>query len=87
MVEMVVSQEWAPANKPSMVTQTGVGRILRMHFNDILTERRGIGISWDNEAPPIYQDVPPSPPSYSEELSASIITDHIEPLDRDSLSL
>ncbi|KAK3944332.1 hypothetical protein QBC46DRAFT_375010 [Diplogelasinospora grovesii] len=67
MVEMVVSQEWAPVNKPALVTQTGVGRILRMHFGSVLTERAGIGISWDNEAPPIYQDVPPSPPAYSEE--------------------
>lgn len=65
MLEMVVSQECAPAGKPSLVTQTGVGRILRMHFGTILTERGGIGISWDNEAPPIYQDVPPSPPAYS----------------------
>lgn len=64
MLEMVVSQECAPAGKPAMVTQTGVGRILRMHFGTVLTERGGIGISWDNEAPPIYQDVPPSPPAY-----------------------
>lgn len=64
MVEMVVSQEWAPIGKPALVTQTGVGRILRMHFATTLTERGGIGISWDNEAPPIYQDVPPSPPAY-----------------------
>ncbi|KAH7629380.1 hypothetical protein B0T09DRAFT_266580 [Sordaria sp. MPI-SDFR-AT-0083] len=66
MVEMVVSQEWAPVGKPNLVTHTGVGRILRMHFSSILTERGGIGISWDNEAPPIYQDVPESPPAYSE---------------------
>ncbi|KAH6612347.1 hypothetical protein B0J18DRAFT_474187 [Chaetomium sp. MPI-SDFR-AT-0129] len=65
VVEMVVSQEWAPVDKPSLVTHTGVGRILRMHFATVLTERGGIGISWDNEAPPIYQDVPPSPPAYS----------------------
>ncbi|KAB5513335.1 hypothetical protein GE09DRAFT_1179809 [Coniochaeta sp. 2T2.1] len=68
MVEMVVSQEWAPLSKPNLVTQTGVGRILRMHFQTVLTERAGLGISWDNEAPPVYQDVPPSPPSYSEEM-------------------
>lgn len=67
MVELVVSEEYAPADKPSLVTQTGVGRILRMHFHTVLTERGGIGISWDNEAPPIYQDVPPSPPAYGEE--------------------
>ncbi|CAK7219023.1 Endocytosis regulator [Sporothrix bragantina] len=83
MIEMVVSQEWAPANKPAMVTQTGVGRILRMHFTDILTQRGGIGVSWDNEAPPIYQDVPPSPPSYNEEIlgGQDAISEHIEPLD------
>ncbi|SPQ26179.1 9d35190d-0238-46d6-8d8f-de771a04222b [Thermothielavioides terrestris] len=84
MVEMVVSQEWAPVNKPSLVTHTGIGRILRMHFGTILTERAGIGISWDNEAPPIYQDVPPSPPAYSQETSFSAdnsIAEVIEPLD------
>jgi hypothetical protein len=84
MVEMVVSQEWAPVNKPALVTHTGVGRILRMHFGTVLTERGGIGISWDNEAPPIYQDVPPSPPAYSHETALdgeSSIADVIEPLD------
>ncbi|KAL8417575.1 hypothetical protein RB594_001294 [Gaeumannomyces avenae] len=65
MVEMVVSQEWAPAGRPALVTQTGVGRILRMHFATLVTERGGLGISWDNEAPPVYQDVPPSPPAYA----------------------
>lgn len=67
MLEMVVSQECAPVGKPGLITQTGVGRILRMHFGTVLTERGGIGISWDNEAPPIYQDVPPSPPAYPED--------------------
>lgn len=86
MVEMVVSQEWAPAGKPHMLTQTGVGRILRMHFTTIVTERGGIGISWDNESPPIYQDVPPSPPAYldaSQEvlLGPGEIQEEIEPLD------
>ncbi|KAK4149132.1 hypothetical protein C8A00DRAFT_47189 [Chaetomidium leptoderma] len=84
MVEMVVSQEWAPVNKPALVTHTGVGRILRMHFSTILTERAGIGISWDNEAPPIYQDVPPSPPAYPHEtilFAENSIAEVIEPLD------
>ncbi|KAL1878585.1 hypothetical protein VTK73DRAFT_7763 [Phialemonium thermophilum] len=90
MVEMVVSQELAPANKPSQSTPTGVGRILRMHFGTVLTERAGIGISWDNEAPPIYQDVPPSPPAYpggsqpGTEICA--IDEVIEPLDGVSAS-
>lgn len=83
MVEMVVSQEWAPLSKPALITHTGVGRILRMHFGTILTERAGIGISWDNEAPPIYQDVPPSPPAYFREMSLDecTIAEVIEPLD------
>lgn len=84
VVEMVVAQEWAPVNKPSLVTHTGVGRILRMHFSTILTEHAGIGISWDNEAPPIYQDVPPSPPAYTQEtmfLTDCSISEVIEPLD------
>ncbi|KAK4232187.1 hypothetical protein QBC38DRAFT_147546 [Podospora fimiseda] len=84
MIEMVVSQEWAPVNKPALVTHTGVGRILRMHFGTILTERGGIGISWDRESPPIYQDVPPSPPAYSHEMflhGDATIAEVIEPLD------
>jgi len=84
LVEMVVAQECAPANKPSLVTHTGVGRILRMHLGTTLTERGGIGISWDNEAPPIYQDVPPSPPGYCQEtvfLTEGSISDVLEPLD------
>lgn len=84
MVEMVVSQEYAQVGKPTLVTQTGVGRILRMHFATVLTDRAGLGISWDNEAPPVYQDVPPSPPSYSEEtrfLADGSIEEVIEPLD------
>ncbi|KAK0703851.1 hypothetical protein B0T26DRAFT_744533 [Lasiosphaeria miniovina] len=84
MVEMVVSQEWAPVNKPALVTHTGVGRILRMHFATVLTQRAGIGISWDNEAPPIYQDVPPSPPAYSRATfldGDNIIPETMESLD------
>ncbi|KAI1636261.1 hypothetical protein F4809DRAFT_662712 [Biscogniauxia mediterranea] len=65
VVEMVVVQEYAPLAHPTHITPTGVARILRMHFAVVLTERAGLGVSWDNEAPPIYQDVPPSPPAYS----------------------
>ncbi|KAI6090281.1 hypothetical protein F4821DRAFT_255994 [Hypoxylon rubiginosum] len=65
VVEMVVVQEYAPVAHPKHITPTGVARILRMHFAVALTERAGLGVSWDNEAPPIYQDVPPSPPAYT----------------------
>ncbi|KAI8626034.1 hypothetical protein F5Y19DRAFT_230704 [Xylariaceae sp. FL1651] len=65
VVEMVVAQEYAPLAHTRHITPTGVARILRMNFGIVITERAGLGVSWDNEAPPIYQDVPPSPPSYA----------------------
>ncbi|KAI1503324.1 hypothetical protein F5X99DRAFT_111784 [Biscogniauxia marginata] len=75
VVEMVVVQEYAPVAQPSQITPTGVARILRMHFGVVLTERAGLGVSWDNEAPPIYQDVPPSPPAYSGVISCDSVED------------
>ncbi|VUC34199.1 unnamed protein product [Clonostachys rosea] len=64
LLELVVSKEYAPEGKPHMAAQTGTGRILRMHYDIIMSDHPGLGISWDNEAPPVYQDVPPSPPGY-----------------------
>jgi hypothetical protein len=64
VVEMIVSKEYAPVGKPDMATQTGTGRILRMHYAVNMTDYPGLGVSWDNESPPVYQDVPPSPPDY-----------------------
>ncbi|OAA38322.1 arrestin (or S-antigen) [Metarhizium rileyi] len=66
-IELIVSKEFAPEGKPHLAAQTGTGRILRMHFAVSLTEYPGLGVSWDNEAPPVYQDVPPSPPGYPTE--------------------
>ncbi|KAL0931263.1 uncharacterized protein CTRU02_213998 [Colletotrichum truncatum] len=80
MIEMVVSKEWAPVGKPHLATQTGTGRILRMHYHVMLTECPGLGVSWDNEAPPVYQDVPPSPPAYPDQ-PAPIEYDSLESLD------
>ena len=64
-IEMVVAEEWVPLKKTHQVTPTGAARILRMQFYLIMTERAGMGISWDEETPPVYQDVPASPPSYA----------------------
>ena len=44
---------------------TGSARVLRMQFKIIVTERAGMGISWDEEMPPMYEDVPISPPGYA----------------------
>jgi arrestin-related trafficking adapter 1 len=80
MIEMVVSKEWAPIGKPNLSTLTGTGRILRMHYHVQLTDHPGLGISWDNESPPVYQDVPPSPPAYPED-QCLISYDDLEPLE------
>lgn len=78
VVEMIVAEELAPIKKPSQITPTGAARVLRMHFNMILTERSGLGISWDEEQPPLYQNVPPSPPGYggSDLLEGTPIPDY-----------
>lgn len=64
VVELIVAEDQAPDRKPWQTTPTGAARILRMHFNVTVTERSGLGISWDEEIPPVYEDVPASPPGY-----------------------
>ncbi|KAI9749865.1 MAG: hypothetical protein M4579_006712 [Chaenotheca gracillima] len=66
IIEMVVAEEWCPNNNVNSVTPTGSARILRMQFDLVVTERSGLGISWDEEQPPMYSDVPPSPPTYTQ---------------------
>jgi hypothetical protein len=65
VVEMIVAEEFAPTKRPNQATPTGAARVLRMHFNLTLTERAGLGISWDEEQPPLYENVPASPPAYA----------------------
>ena len=64
VVEMIVAEEFVPAKKGGQVSPTGAARVLRMHFNVTVTERAGLGISWDEEQPPLYENVPASPPAY-----------------------
>jgi hypothetical protein len=64
IVEMIVAEELAPIKKPTQFTPTGAARVLRMNFNITVTERAGLGISWDEEQPPLYENVPASPPAY-----------------------
>lgn len=51
---------------------TGAARVLRMQFKIMLTERSGLGIAWDDEVPPTYNDVKTlSPPNYSQSSNTS----------------
>ncbi|KAK8220016.1 Endocytosis regulator [Zalaria obscura] len=64
VLELVIAEEWAPNKKPNQATPTGAARVLRTTFNVTVTERSGMGIAWDDEQPPMYEDVPASPPGY-----------------------
>jgi hypothetical protein len=65
VLEMVVIEESTPLTRPNATgIPTGAARILRATFPLTLTRRAGLGIAWDEEMPPVYQDVPPSPPRY-----------------------
>ena len=65
VIEIVITEELCAFKLHKYYTPTGAARVLRMKFNLILTERSGMGISWDEEQPPMYEDVPASPPGYA----------------------
>lgn len=79
VIEMVVAEEWAPLKKPTQATPTGAARVLRTQFHLHVTERSGMGISWDEEQPPVYEDVPASPPTYMKDFELSAL-DEAPPL-------
>ena len=65
VIELVIDEWFAPNKSPLRASPTGAARVLRMSFVVMITERSGMGISWDEEQPPMYEDVPPSPPMYA----------------------
>ena len=81
VVELVVAEEWAPLKRPHQATPTGAARVLRMQFAVVVTERSGMGISWDEEQPPTYDDVPASPPLYSGSDQVGAYFGPLPPLD------
>ncbi|EGC44474.1 arrestin [Histoplasma capsulatum var. duboisii H88] len=64
VIEQIVSEEFCPDSHSRLPAPTGAARVLRMVFSLHVTERGGLGISWDEEMPPVYDDVPASPPGY-----------------------
>jgi arrestin-related trafficking adapter 1 len=80
VIELIVAEEIASLKRPTHSMPTGAARVLRMSFNIILTERAGLGISWDEETPPMYEDVPASPPRYgkTEDYVGAPIPDYDE---------
>ena len=64
-VEIIVAEEHVLYKNSRQAIPTGAARVLRMQFKLTITERAGMGISWDEEQPPMYEDVPTSPPCYA----------------------
>ena len=64
-VEIIVAEEHILYRNFRQAIPTGAARVLRMQFKLTITERAGMGISWDEEQPPMYEDVPTSPPNYA----------------------
>ena len=65
ILEIIVAEEQTVGKLSKSATPTGSARVLRMQFKTTVTERAGMGISWDEEMPPMYEDVPSSPPGYA----------------------
>ena len=63
------SSNSAPNNNTQLSgVPTGAARVLRMQFKLPFTERSGLGIAWDDEVPPTYEDVRTlSPPNYQDQ--------------------
>ena len=82
-IEIIVAEEHILYKNFRQPIPTGAARVLRMQFKLTITERAGMGISWDEEQPPMYDDVPTSPPNYAKMTDYEgepLVED--EPLDR-----
>ncbi|KAL8704744.1 MAG: hypothetical protein Q9225_008068, partial [Loekoesia sp. 1 TL-2023] len=64
ILEVIVAEEHAKNTSLRHAVPTGAARVLRTQFKVVVTERGGLGVSWDEEIPPMYEDVPVSPPGY-----------------------
>jgi hypothetical protein len=79
ILEMIVAEEYLQKNT-RLITPTGAARVLRMQFKLFVTNHGGLGISWEDECPPLYSDIPNSPPTYNASCD-----DLDEPLSSDDL--
>ncbi|KAH8148324.1 uncharacterized protein LAJ45_07425 [Morchella importuna] len=65
VIELIVAEEHCPTTQTRLITPTGAARVLRMQFRLAVSDRGGLGISWDEETPPMYENVPEAPPHYA----------------------
>ncbi|KAL9115065.1 MAG: hypothetical protein Q9227_000859 [Pyrenula ochraceoflavens] len=81
VIELIVSEEYCPLKDKTKITPTGIARVLRMQFVFNVTERAGMGISWDEEMPPTYSEVPASPPSYLRGAASPAAVPSVHPME------
>ncbi|OBA25717.1 hypothetical protein HANVADRAFT_11734, partial [Hanseniaspora valbyensis NRRL Y-1626] len=64
-------------NSKTVTVPTGAARVLRMQFRLNFTERSGMGIPWDDEVPPFYEDIKYlSPPNYLNAVAKTLDYDN-----------
>ena len=64
VVELLFSEHRFPCTAPRYMAPTGSICKMNVQGQVVLTDRAGLGIAWDEEQPPLYEDVPSSPPGY-----------------------
>lgn len=67
-IELVFAEDLVMNDRPGRATPTGNARVLRTQFPLVVTTRSGMGVAWDDEQPPLYEDVPESPPVYPHQV-------------------
>lgn len=65
---IVIAEEKVVGGNPELVSPMGNVRVLCTSFKVVVTEKSGIGTSWDNEQPPVYENVGGGPPEYADGL-------------------
>lgn len=65
---IVIAEEKVVRGYPELASPTGKVRVLCTSFKVVVTEKSGIGTSWDNEQPPVYENIGGGPPEYADGL-------------------
>lgn len=64
-IQLTMTEEIYGLGKNSLSIPTGTARVLRANYDLTVTERCGLGVSWDEEVPPTYDTIADSPPDYT----------------------
>lgn len=68
IVDMLVIEEYYSKTNPSWCVPTGQVRLLRLPVSIFVAKCGDTGLPWDEELPPMYEQVPGSPPEYLDKI-------------------